>query len=113
MPFDVGEVVRVPFPFTDRKAYKRRPAVVLSTRSFNDRHMHLILAMVTSINNPPWPSDVTITDQTSAGLSSPSVIRMKLFTLDERLILGAIGKLSKSDQTTVQERIVSTLGMSS
>ena len=29
------DVVVVPFPFTDRTAGKRRPAIVLSTQSFN------------------------------------------------------------------------------
>src|ERR1700722_10929185 len=111
VPFEAGEIVRVPFPFTDRAAHKRRPALVLSMKSFNDRHMHLILAMITSAKNAPWPSDITITDETRAGLPSPSVIRLKLFTLDERLVLGTLGKLSKSDKAAVQKRIGSALGM--
>ncbi len=111
MPFEAGEIVSVPFPFTDRSAHKRRPALVLSTKSFNDRHMHLILAMVTSAKNPPWPSDIGITDESSAGLSSPSVIRLKLFTLDERLVLGTLGKLSKSDKAAMMKRIAVTLGI--
>jgi len=112
VPFDSGEVIVVPFPFTDRAMHKRRPALVLSNRSFNEQHRHLLLAMVTSANNPPWPSDVRIIDQVSTGLPSPSVIRMKLFTLDERLVLDTIGKLSKSDKSAVQKRIDTMLGIS-
>jgi mRNA interferase MazF len=111
VPFEAGEIVCVPFPFTDRAVRKRRPALVLSVKSFNDRHLHLILAMVTSAKNPPWPSDIAITDETTAGLPSPSVIRLKLFTLDERLVLDTLGKLSKSDKAVAMKRIASTLGI--
>lgn len=111
MPFNAGDVVRVPFPFTDRSTHKRRPALVLSMKSYNEQHMHLILAMVTSAKNPPWPSDITITDQKSAGLPSPSVVRMKLFTLDERLVLNTLGKLSKFDLTAVQKQIAAVMGI--
>ena len=111
MPFEAGQIVYVPFPFTDRAAHKRRPALVLSMKSFNNRHTHLILAMITSAKNPPWPSDITITDEASAGLPSPSVIRLKLFTLDERLVLGILGKLSKSDKTAVTKRVAAVFGI--
>jgi len=109
MSFEAGDIVCIPFPFTDRAIHKRRPALVLSAKNFNTSHMHLILAMVTSAKNPPWPSDITITDQTKAGLPSASVVRMKLFTLDERLVLGLLGKLSKTDKTAVIERIAAAL----
>jgi mRNA interferase MazF len=107
--YDNGDIVLVPFPFTDRSMRKRRPALVLSKKSFNDQHMHLILAMVTSAKNPSWPSDIKISDQVSAGLPQPSVIRLKLFTLDDRLILSKLGKLSKSDRVAAIKRISNAL----
>ncbi len=111
MTFDAGDVVSVPFPFTDRASSKRRPALVVSIKPFNDGHKHLILAMVTSAKNAPWPSDVAIVDLKSAGLSSPSVMRMKLFTLDERLIVSVVGRLSQSDKETALKRIAASLGI--
>jgi len=111
MPFEAGDIICVPFPFTDRAAHKRRPALVLSVKNFNSQHMHLILAMVTSADNPPWPSDVSITDQTQAGLPSSSVVRMKLFTLDERLVLDVLGKLSRFDKAAVLKRMTTTFGI--
>jgi mRNA interferase MazF len=109
--FNSGDVVSVPFPFTDQAATKRRPAIVLTTNSFNDRHKHAVLAMVTSAKNPPWPSGLSIVDLKSAGLSSASVVRMKLFTLDERLIVGIVGKLSKPDKDNALKRVAESLGM--
>ncbi len=100
------DVVVVPFPFTDRKSAKRRPALVLSMKGkFSSKIAHSVLAMITSSRNAPWPLDVTIENEKSAGLSSPSVVRMKIFTLDNQLILGIAGKLAKADQ----ERVKSSL----
>lgn len=79
---DAFAVVRVPFPFTDRLASKRRPALVLSDRTrFNAPAGHAVMAMITSAENPPWPLDVEIADLAAAGLPAASKIRFKLFTL--------------------------------
>lgn len=47
-PYDAGDVVVVPFPFSDRDAAKRRPALVCSGAEFNNRAKHLVLAMITT-----------------------------------------------------------------
>ena len=54
--------------------------------------------MITSAKNSEWPSDYLITDLKSTGLTSPSIIRQKLFTIDSRLIIRSIGELSKKDK---------------
>jgi mRNA interferase MazF len=59
---------------------------------------HSVLAMITSAKNSNWLLDVGISDLACAGLSSPSIIRMKLFTLDNRLIIRKAGILADSDQ---------------
>ncbi|ABL65668.1 hypothetical protein Cpha266_1647 [Chlorobium phaeobacteroides DSM 266] len=46
--FKPYDIVVVPFPFTEKRAVKHRPAVVLSTSRFNENHDHLTLAMITS-----------------------------------------------------------------
>ncbi len=96
MGFEQFDVVRVPFPFTDRTATKNRPALVLSQSSFNNAADHSVLVMITSAVND-WPLDCLIHDIQAAGLPVPSRIRFKLFTLDNRLIRGKIGALSASD----------------
>jgi mRNA interferase MazF len=106
-PFDV---VVVPFPFTERRASKRRPALALSSESFSDESGHTVLAMITSASNAPWPLDVAI-DAAEAGLSASSKVRMKLFTLDNRLILHKAGSLSRTDQhavSAVVEKLLAT-----
>ena len=97
--FSPGDVVVVPFPFTDRTATKKRPALVCSSRAFNDASGHVVLAMITSSDHTPWPSDVRLSANDVAGLPLASTVRWKLFTLDQRLILRAAGALADSDLT--------------
>ena len=95
------DVVVVPFPFTDRATTKRRPALVLSNENtFNRKVGQSVLAMITSANNSNWPLDTNIQDLDAAGLSSASVVRMKLFTLDDRLIIRKAGQLNRQDRKT-------------
>jgi mRNA interferase MazF len=102
-PFDV---VVVPFPFTDSAQTKRRPALVLSQNdNFNDKIEHAVLAMITSLKNEVWPLDCVIQNKKESGLTAPSVVRMKLFTLDHRYILKKIGHLSKEDQEQVKHSL--------
>jgi mRNA interferase MazF len=106
-PFDV---VVVPFPFTDVKADKRRPALILSSDAkFNKRSGHSVLAMITSQNNPDWPLDTKLTGNHQTGLKTPSKVRMKLFTLDNRLIVRKIGKLTIEDKKAVSNSLRSLL----
>jgi mRNA interferase MazF len=100
--FEAFDVVVVPFPFTDRAATKRRPALVLSDRAaFNAGVGHVVLAMITSASHSDWPLDVPLADLPAAGLTSASVVRMKLFTLDQRLILRKAGSLAAADRKAV------------
>lgn len=111
MTYERGQVVRVPFPFTDRTASKNRPALVLSdAAAFNAPAGHVVLAMITSAKNPPWPLDCPIEDLAAAGLPAPSVVRAKLFTLDVRLIRGTLGRLGAADAARVHHTLAQLLG---
>lgn len=107
--FKQYEVVVVPFLFTDRDASKRRPALILSDSSSLTIDKS-ILAMITSSSHHPWPLDVEIEDLVAAGLKSPSIIRMKLFTLDNSLVVKTIGKLAESDSEKVSFNLVEVFG---
>lgn len=104
--FKAFDVVVVPFPFTERSTTKRRPALVLSDAgNFNKQVGQSVLAMITSAKNSSWPLDVEIEDLDSAGLPSASVVRMKLFTLDDRLVIRKAGVLSKIDKLAVLDTL--------
>lgn len=102
--YSPGDVVIVPFPFTDRDATRRRPALVCSTAAFNRQARHLVLSMITTATHAPWPGDVPLRDLTDAGLPAPSVVRWKLFTLDASFVLGRAGALSTRDRSACRSK---------
>lgn len=110
MSFERFRVVRVPFPFTDRNATKNRPALVLSdAEAFNAPAGHTVLAMITSVETPDWPLDCPLHDLDQAGLPVPSKLRFKLFTLDNRLVRGELGRLSAADAKRVAQGLSTLL----
>lgn len=104
MTFEPWQVVIVPFPFSEIAGTKRRPALVLSRRSFNDGG-HVILAMITTKSEPVWREDAWIEEPESAGLDRRCLVRMKLFTLDSRLIVRSAGRLGAADVLRVKENL--------
>ena len=104
--FERFDVVRVPFPFTDRQAEMNRPALVISNdAAFNRPAGHSVMVMITSTGHAAWPLDVPISDLKSAGLPAPSIVRFKLFTLDHRLVGGKLGRLAEKDRVKVQKAV--------
>jgi mRNA interferase MazF len=111
MAFEQWAVVVVPFPFTDRAATRRRPALVVSRpEALGDPVGQSVLAMITSAAHRAWPLDIPVRDGVAAGLPAPSVVRMKLFTLDDRLILRRAGALSADDAAGVHAALARAFG---
>lgn len=52
MPFDFGDIVLVPFPFTSQAASKQRPAVVVSSAAYNRARPDVVVMAVTSQFRP-------------------------------------------------------------
>jgi mRNA interferase MazF len=105
------DVVVVAFPFVDSAQRKPRPALVLSTSGFNRGNHHTVLAMITRAAHTRWPSDHVIRDLGAAGLLHASVVRGKLFTLDNRIIARRVGRLEREDRDACVESMATILGM--
>lgn len=54
--FEPGDVVRVPFPYTDRNTRQHRPALVVSQGGVGEEQALLWVVMITSAENRPWPT---------------------------------------------------------
>ena len=98
---EAWDIAVVPFPFTDSSGVKRRPALVVSATSFNRASGHTILAMITTARHSSWPGDTPLAAGAS-GLPKDCLVRMKLFTLDNRLILRVAAKLGTKDRLKVR-----------
>lgn len=100
--FDVWDVVKVPFPYTDRPVRERRPALVVAADGIQKRHGLLWVLMVTSSENRGWSGDVDISDLETAGLRAASVIRTAKVATIEGKEAERIGVLSVGDRAAVQ-----------
>jgi mRNA interferase MazF len=77
--FEPWDIVKVPFPYTDRPIRQRRPALVIAAGD----HELLWVLMITSAENRGWPDDVTISNLKVAGLPVPSIVRpAKIATIE-------------------------------
>jgi mRNA interferase MazF len=100
------EVVNVPFPFTDRPLSKIRKALVLSSEIHNEKNGATILCMITSAERSNWLGDLKIINWEKAGLKKPCIIRLKLFTLDNTLIIEKKGDLQTKDRIEFKEQLL-------
>lgn len=108
--FRQGDVVRVPFPYTDRETRQHRPALVVSRGGVGEGHDLLWVVMITSAANRGWPGDVSLAeDFRSVGLPVPSVIRpTKIATIESRDAkwLGALpGELWQRVEATLRAHL--------
>ena len=71
-----GEVVLVPFPFTDQSGVKKRPAVIVSSASYNANRRDLIIMAITSqVRQPLGFGEALVSDWQTAGLIKPLVLK--------------------------------------
>ena len=111
MPFDFGDGVLVPFPFTSQRASKKRPAVVVSNRAYSIARPDLIVMAVTSQLRPnPGLGDVWIGHWQAAGLLKPSVVEPVCATLEQRLVLRRLGSLDDGDRAALRKAISEIIG---
>ena len=109
--FTAFDIVVVPFPYADRLAEKRRPALVISGNRLVPTGL-LWVAMVTSAENEPWPFDVAIPDLRRAGLPAPSVVRIaKIACIEQARVDRRAGRLDKTAAKTVAQRLSGLLGV--
>lgn len=107
--FEAGDVIKVPFPYTDRATRQRRPALVVSTSRLKDDHGLLWVLMITSAENRGWPGDVAITALTKAGLPASSVIRTAKIATIETRDAEPLGKVSAALLAQVRKHLASNV----
>lgn len=96
-----GDVVLVPFPFTDQSGVKQRPAVVLSGSKYNRNHPDIILAPITSQIFHSL-DEIYLSDWQTAGLLKPSVVKPVIASFDTTLVRRKLGILSRADRASVR-----------
>ena len=104
-----GDVVLVPFPFTDLTSIKQRPALVISSDPLNQSRPDILVAAITSqIPAQLGEDEILISSNETAqwGLPKPSVIRLtKLFSIHQQLIRKSLGHAPDASLETILRRL--------
>ena len=104
----------IPFPFTDLSDNKVRPAVVISN---NLKGNDVIVAFISSKKlKELQPTDISIkeTDRSFrlTGLKTNSTIKLsKLATLEKKIILGELGKISVETEKEITKKLKMIFGI--
>lgn len=101
--FKKGDVVLIPFPFTDLTSAKTRPAVIVSAGLYERETGNFMVAMITSV--PQSTSyDYEVKDWRTANLLAPSWVRIKIATINPKLVRYKPGSLTTADLIEVDKR---------
>jgi len=102
--FVKGDVVVVPFPFSDLTQAKRRPTLIVSVLEGDD----LILSQVTSqFVKDSYAVSIDVKDFEEGGLKQKSNVRPnRLFTADGHIVLYRIGNLKRDKMNEIVEKII-------
>lgn len=103
--YEVWDLIKVPFPYTNRPVQQRRPALVVAVPEAPGGPNLLWVLMVTSATNRGWTGDVVVSDLAQAGLPAPSVVRPAKIATIEASDAEKIGCLPQADRRHVAEAL--------
>jgi len=112
MIYKKWDIILVPFPFTNLRQVKKRPALILSPPAFNSGKDIVILFITSNIGSPERTGDHHIKKWKEAGLPKPSMARMKFATIEKSIVIKKLGSLQSSDQHALQKKLAAFLDLS-
>jgi mRNA interferase MazF len=113
--YKFGDVVLVPFPFSNLTQYKKRPAVIISSAAYQQARPDCVLLAITSqVRDFLGYAEAYVNCWQEAGLLKPSLFKPLIFTLEKTDILWQLGTLTAADQQTlcsVLQQIIQVEGL--
>lgn len=103
--FKQRDIILVPIPFTDLTSQKRRPAVVISADTYNEKNEDIVVVALTS-NVEPRDFSLTVTsdDLEYGSLKITSMIRVdKIYTLNKSIIVKTFGRVKPEILTKIKD----------
>jgi mRNA interferase MazF len=104
--YERGDVVLVPFPFTNQTTSKKRPALVISSNEYNIVSPDIVIMAITSQTAKSFGiGECMIKNWKEAGLLKPSSIKPAISTIEKKLVLKELGKLSAEDLVAMDKNL--------
>jgi mRNA interferase MazF len=101
--YSFGNVLLVPFPFTDQTTTKKRPTIVISSNAYNQQKPDILLIAVTSqIHTQLEFGEMLIDEWEKAGLIKLSSVKPIITTLEKHLVIKKLGKLEAKDMQSLK-----------
>ena len=109
--FSRGDVVLVPFPFTNLQGRNKRPAVVVNIEEYQFRNTDILIAPITSQLQNQRYGDHVLSDWHGAGLLMPSLVRAKIATLRASMVERRLGQMLASDLSVIEGNLRMVLAL--
>jgi len=107
-----GEIILVPFPFSNQSAIKKRPAVIISSDNYINTSSDVIIMAITSqIQHISDIGERRLKDWKAEGLLKPSAIKSAVSTLEQKLIVKKLGVLSTDDNDALNSALKELLSL--
>ena len=107
--FETWDVIKVPFPYTNRPVQQRRPALVVARHVAEGMPTLLWVLMITSAAHRRWADDVEVSDLIEAGLPAPSIVRPSKIATIETENAERAGRLPMADRKAVRDFLSAAL----
>lgn len=104
-----GDVIAVPFSYSDLTGSKLRPALIVSSDTYNLIGRDVVAAGISTKISKAGAYDHILTDWRVAGLRYRSLVRGRLLTIEQRLIRYSIGHLSPADLAAFEAKLTAFL----
>lgn len=104
-----GDIVLIPFPFTDLSGAKNRPAFVLASSQYD-----ITVSFISTQLKWKEVTDITLKPTKENGLKKESIIRLsKLATIDKELAIGLLGRVNSKNIQAINNNLIKILNLSS
>jgi len=101
-----GDIILVPFPFSNQIATKKRPSVIVSSNLYNNVSSDIVIMAITSRTDKTIGiGECLIMDWQVAGLLKPSAIKPAISTIEQQLVLKKLGSLSSNDLFSMENAL--------
>ena len=100
-----GDVILVPFRFTDSDKAKNRPAVIVSVAQYNDDRADAVMVALTARPGRSYFGDCEIHSWKGAGLPKPSTAKGVVRTIEQSLIYHRLGRLTQDDMSRLKQSL--------
>ena len=107
-----GDVILVPFPFSDQTTTKKRPAVIISSDTYNNISQDLVIMAITGQTRSRLGiGEFLIEEGQEAGLLKSSAVKSAISTIEQRLVMKILGRFSSKDLSTLEKALKELLDL--